>query len=210
MRRELPVVLTFIFGIVMILDYFVPIDLFNKLASEAQNWGIIISAFALGLGAANLMRIHSKQLADPKKSAFEKLNSAALMVGMWAFILIRIFLGDQHPAFNFMFTNIYSPMGSAMFAMLVFYIASAAYRAFRFRNIEAALLLLTGILVMFGNAPIGKQIWPQAPTVSTWVMKVPNVAGQRGIMISAAVGAISTSLRVLLGIERGYLGGTSQ
>jgi len=210
MRRELPVALTFIAGIVMILDYFVPIKFFNRLASEAQNWGIIISAFALGLGAANLMRIHSKRLTNPRQSALDKLNSAVLMAGMWAFVLIRIFLGKQHPAYDFMFTNIYSPMGSAMFAMLVFYIASAAYRAFRFRSIEATLLLITGILVMFGNAPIGRQMWSQAPVISTWVMKVVNVAGQRGIMISAAVGAISTSLRVLLGIERGYLGGAGQ
>jgi len=40
-----------------------------------------------------------------------------------------------------------------------------------------------------------------------WINGVPNLAGQRGIMICSAIGAISVSLRVLLGLERTYLGG---
>lgn len=35
-----------------------------------------------------------------------------------------------------------------------------------------------------------------------------NAAGQRAIMLGASVGLISVSLKILLGIERSYLGGT--
>ena len=37
-------------------------------------------------------------------------------------------------------------------------------------------------------------------------MNCPNAAAQRGIIIGAALGAACLSLRVILGIERTYLG----
>ncbi len=46
----------------------------------------------------------------------------------------------------------------------------------------------------------------QIPNMAIWIMNSPNLAGQRAIMIGIALGVISMSLRLLLGIERGYLG----
>jgi len=39
-----------------------------------------------------------------------------------------------------------------------------------------------------------------------WIMDVPNLAGQRAIMIGISLGVISMSLRIILGVERTYLG----
>jgi hypothetical protein len=39
-----------------------------------------------------------------------------------------------------------------------------------------------------------------------WIMDIPNGAAQSGIIIGAALGAGSMAIRVILGIERGYLG----
>jgi len=38
-------------------------------------------------------------------------------------------------------------------------------------------------------------------------MNIPNTAGQRAIMIGIALGIMSTSLRIILGIERTFVGG---
>ncbi len=45
------------------------------------------------------------------------------------------------------------------------------------------------------------------PNIASFIMKYPNTAGQRAIMICAGLGVIGSSLRIILGIERSYLGG---
>ena len=103
-------------------------------------------------------------------------------------------------------------MMSTMFAMLAFYIASAAFRAFRARNAEATLLLVTAVLVMLWRIPYGEAFFsainhnlPQ--WINTYIMGGVNVAVQRGIIIGSAMGAATISLRIMLGIERTYMGG---
>jgi hypothetical protein len=93
-----------------------------------------------------------------------------------------------------------------MFAMLAFFIASAAYRAFRARTMEATILLAVAVVVMMGRIPVGQLLWSGLPGLTEWIMNHPNLAVQRGIIIGAALGAASMSIRVILGIERTYLG----
>ncbi|MCL5039724.1 MAG: hypothetical protein M1299_07900, partial [Firmicutes bacterium] len=85
--------------------------------------------------------------------------------------------------------------------------ASASFRAFRARNVEATILLLAGVLVLLGRAPVGELISGFFPRGADWLMNVPNIAGNRAILIGAAIGTVATGLRLLLGIDRGYLGG---
>jgi hypothetical protein len=109
--------------------------------------------------------------------------------------------------------NFFNPLQAAMFSLLAFYIASAAFRSFRIRNIEATILLGAAIIVMLGRIPFGEMIlsWIPGgervmPSLTEWIMNTPNAAAQRGIIIGAALGAAALSLRVILGIERSYLG----
>ncbi|MCK4655598.1 MAG: hypothetical protein KAT85_01165, partial [candidate division Zixibacteria bacterium] len=102
--------------------------------------------------------------------------------------------------------NMNAPMMSTMFSMLAFFIASAAYRAFRARTLEATILLITATIVMLGRVPLGRAIFSYLPQVTDWIMNYPNLSVQRGIIIGAALGAASMSLRIILGIERTYLG----
>jgi hypothetical protein len=105
-----------------------------------------------------------------------------------------------------MYDYVFYPCNATMFALLAFFIASAAFRAFRARNAEAALLLGAAIIIMLGRAPIGRAISDMLPLISDWILDVPNNAGRRAIMMGAALGAIATGLRIILGLERSHLG----
>jgi len=85
-------------------------------------------------------------------------------------------------------------------------VVSAAFRAFRMRNVEATLLLGAAIIVMLAAAPIGAWISDDLVDLGQWILDIPNNAGRRAIMMGAAIGAIATSLRIVLGLERSHLG----
>ncbi len=114
--------------------------------------------------------------------------------------------GREGRVFVWVYDHVFDPCNSTMFALLAFFVASAAFRAFRARNAEAALLLGAAILVMLGRAPLGGAISDIFPTVSQWLIDIPNNGGRRAIMMGAAIGAVATGLRVIVGLERSHLG----
>jgi len=107
------------------------------------------------------------------------------------------------------------PLTSTMFALLAFYVASAAFRAFRAKNVGASLLLGTAFIILLGRTYAGTWLtaWlPPSlsgltiPGLSVTIMSVFTTAGNRAIMIGIALGIASTSIKLLLGIDRSYLG----
>ncbi len=114
--------------------------------------------------------------------------------------------GKEGRVFVWLYDHVFAPCNSTMFALLAFFVASAAFRAFRARNTEAALLLTAAIVMMLGRAPLGRALWDALPDIAQWLLDVPSNGGRRAIMMGAAVGAIATGLRVIVGLERSHLG----
>lgn len=122
---------------------------------------------------------------------------------------------EQGTPFWWMYLYILQPLMTSTFAMLAFYVASAAFRAFRAKNLEATLLLVTAFIVLLRSTPLGATLSGMLPpqlaflkldVMTAFIMKVPNTAGNRAIMIGIALGIAATSLKVLLGLDRSYLG----
>ncbi len=108
---------------------------------------------------------------------------------------------------TWLYDYIFVPMQATMFSLLAFYIASAAYRAFRARTVEATVLLATAIVLMIGRVPLGEALWSKFPQLTDWILSTPSMAAQRGVMMGIGLGMIATSLRIIFGIERTYMGG---
>ena len=203
--QGLMIVLTFIFAMIIMVDGFFDIPLIATASIEIQNWGTIIASLALGLAAVNLCRVHLRRIMLRRA---EWYNSVALLLVMIVQMVLGFMYGTTGEAYKFGFENIFNALGATMYALLSFWIASAAYRAFTARSLDSAILLVSATIVMLGNAPIGESIWIGFKTAKEWIMDVPNMAANRGIMLGSGVGAIALGLRILMGIERGHLGGT--
>jgi hypothetical protein len=234
MRTTLPVIVAFLSGFVMIVSFFFnPEKTFiGNLQDHVLQWVTIVGGFALVLGVFSIIRVNARVVARGGRDWFYKLATVVSVFAMAIPSMLPVstnsfggkifysvfpeswsvqFGTGPGSFYDWLFEYVDSPMMETMFAMLAFYIASAAYRAFRARNAEATLLLVTAVLVMFWRIPMGeamlRAISENIPEyINTYIMGGFNVAVQRGIIIGAALGIASMSLRVMLGIERTYMG----
>jgi hypothetical protein len=217
MKRTFPLILVFIFGILGIIPFIVPHPAVQGTDESIRNDLMrIIIAFALVLGLGSLLKVHFEKIK--RKSAnwqyswvllatFAVTSIIGLLGGVRGDLIIPTHVGNFHFDIQTIYMNVEVPLGATMFALLSFFMASASYRAFRARSMEATLLLAAAFIVMIGILPLGNQISPHIPSFAQWIMDVPNTAGKRGIAFGIALGSIATALKILLGIERSWLGG---
>ena len=156
----------------------------------------------------------------------DRVFQLATIVGLLSMIIFGIFWGTAPGTpFTWMFDYVYSPISATVFSLLAFYIASASFRAFRAKSSMATILLITAFIVMLGRIPVGEfltgggvintaassnvfvRTFMHIPHLTDWIMDVINAAGQRAVMIGAALGIVATAIKIILGIERSYLGG---
>lgn len=207
--KGIPLAIAFLTGIIIIVAFFIPHSPFGSFEEVSLRWYSIIAGFTMLLGVDSLMRLHISKI---KRKESNWIYSIILLAGFMLIVLFGVISTLRYgnafmtgSEFMYIYDNMIIPLQSTMFSLLAFFIASAAYRAFRARNFDATLLLITAIIVMLGRVPIAEMISPKIPLFTEWIMSVPQMAAKRGIIIGIALGGIGVSLRIILGIERSYL-----
>ena len=213
LRRTLPLIIAFALGSMAIALYYIPHSAAQNLERELARWDRIVAAFAFFFGIYSLLNLHWGHIRQRQAGWGYSLLVYLGFGLMLAFALYNDGAGPlasqvaESGPFVWMFDHVQVPADATMFSILAFFIASAAYRTFRARTPEAAILLVAAVVVMLGRVPIGALISDAIPQASQWLMAVPNLAAKRGILLGVSLGAIATSLRIIFGIERAYLGG---
>ena len=205
MRRQIPLAITLVGGVVMIIQYFIPHQISQEIYRGSLDWLMIIAGFTMVLGIGSLVIHHTDKLKHHREGWGYSLVTLAGLAVMSIVGLIWGMAGDK--PFMQIFIYAQNPIQATMFSLLAFFIASAAYRAFRARSFIATLLLLAAIIVMIGRVPIGAKIWPPIRVISNWLLDYPNMVAKRAIGLGVGLGMLSTALKIILGIERSYLGG---
>jgi hypothetical protein len=205
MRVFIPLLLSFLAGMFFLVQFFIPHQAIQATYEEFVVWLQIIFAFSIILGITSLLQRHWEKI---RRRQPDWQYSIITLVSFVVVLVLGIGWGKRPgSAFDWVFTSIMVPLDATMFSLLAFFMASAAYRTFRARTPEATLLLIAAVILMLGRVPLGEMIHRNFPTVCEWLMSVPTVAAKRAIMFGAALGAIATSIRIILGIERSHLGG---
>jgi hypothetical protein len=209
MKKSIPLAITLITGILIVVTFFIPHKPLGSMQQRLLIWYSIVLGFTLLLGIDSLLRSNFTKVFRRQQNWGYAIVLLAgfiftMAAGIYTFITTKSLL-TLGSSFMFIYTYFIIPLQATMFALLAFFIASSAYRAFRARTLEATLLLITAAIVMLGRVPVGAQIWSQFPFLQDWIMEIPQMAAKRGIFIGIALGTIAMSLRVILGLERNYL-----
>jgi phosphotransferase system glucose/maltose/N-acetylglucosamine-specific IIC component len=203
MQRSLPRIITFVCGMFLAVQYFIPHKNSEKLYETSLDWLIIVGVFAVVLGILSLVTVNVQKIrrkSQGYRHAWVLLAGLVFMIGAG----IATGTGQDGLFLRLGYNAILNPITATMFALLAFYIASAAYRAFRARSALATILLLSAIIVMLGRVPAGEVI-PGIPWLTDWLINVPNMAAKRAITIGVGLGGSATALKIVLGIEAPHL-----
>jgi hypothetical protein len=199
-----PLVVTFLTGAVLIAIFFIPHHRAQETQSVILEWADIVYTFALVLGSISLWAMHQKKVQQKGEGWIYSVVTLVALLGVTAFGVIQGV--EAGTVVGRIYNMVNAPLASTMFSLLAFFIASAAFRAFRARNVEATLLLVTAIVMMVGRVSVGEFVWKGFPPLTEWLLDVPNLAAKRAVAIGIGLGAISTALKIILGIDRSYLG----
>ena len=226
MKSTIPWLIAAVTGCVMIGAYFVPYA--QSWRDEAGIWFEILAAIAFVLGGVNLFAQHLQKISARRAGWGYSAVTLVSFLTMFIVGVLKVGVNSDRPdypwsgsyqsegsALWWLFEYIYNPLQATMFALLAFYVASAAFRAFRAKNTESTLLLVTAFIVLLAQTYAGTWLTAAVPDeysaltfpgLKAIVLGVFNTAGQRAIMIGIALGVAATSLKILLGVDRSYLG----
>ncbi len=239
MKRTIPLWIAAVTGFVLIASYFIPYA--QSWGEEAMIWFDILAAVAFVLGGGNLLKMHLQKISNRRAGwGFSIVTVAAFLITLYIGLTkMGVNPAEKFPewswsgdyleeggGFGWIYHYVYLPLAATMFSLLAFFIASAAFRAFRAKNTEAIILLGTAFIILFGRTYAG--IFVSQPIVdglasltgaeaesfmglrldrvTSSITSVFILAGNRAITIGIALGIVSLSLKVLMGVDRSYLG----
>lgn len=182
---------------------------------------IVVPSLAFALGLYSLASVHGKALRRRQRGWSSSLAFfvAAITIMVSAFLQHYLAKGSNWQSINFsifmaLFDGALKNLGATMFSLVAFYIVSAAYRSFRIKSAEAALMMAAAFVIMLALVPFGAMITNWLPThgwlqvlrlerIGSWILNFPNAAAQRGMLFGLGVGGLAMQMRLWLSLERG-------
>ncbi|MGI8924838.1 MAG: hypothetical protein ACR2HJ_12580 [Fimbriimonadales bacterium] len=195
---------------------------FNDWAATLSEFVPIVSAFGFGLGLISLVGVHGRKIGKGGEPA---IFSAIVLAALAAMLVVQLnffYRGKPETGIwsdlnQILFYRLQFPLGSTMFGLLAAYLTSAAYRAFRIRTLDAAILAGMAAFVILTQVPTGQflaslfapgavdggaRLDAYAVEGRNWALSIANDAVQRAVGFGAFVGAIAMAMRVWLSLDK--------
>ncbi len=190
-------------GVIVLLGYFIPLQVLDQIRLLLTDWGIVIAGTAVLVGILNLVAVQMEKIRTKQKNG---IYGVLLILSLIITFFLGLLVGPENPYMRVAVDAIIVPVEAALMAILAVTLIYASIRLFR-RRVElmtvifllTALLFLVAIVLMpFGFGPLSQIILDITGMFSR--------GGARGLLIGVALGTLLTGLRVLFGIDRPYGG----
>lgn len=191
-------------GILVLLGYF--FQGVENIRVELLSWAIILAAFAVLVGLANLFIVHVNKIRHKEKGS---VYSLLLIIALLGTFFTAVYLKPEHPTVVAIFTAVQLPVEASLMALLAVTLTYASFRLLRRRlNLFSVIFLITALLILFATAPL--PLFGDALglgiLIRPLIAQVVAASGARGILIGVALGTLVTGLRILFGADRPFGG----
>lgn len=190
-------------GLLVLIGYFVPVEPLGQFRLLLVQWATILAAVAILVGIFNLFGVHWQKIRTRQKNA---VYSILLVFALFATFVLGV-VGTDNPVLSFVLDTIIVPAEAVLMALLAVTLVYASARLLRRRvDVMSFIFLTFAILTLLLVTPLPFGKIPGADFVRGIIVNFFAIAGARGILIGVALGALTTGLRVLFGIDRPYGG----
>ncbi len=213
-KRLIAVLIAGVCGLIVLVDYSGSGGGFALVAATLIDWAAVITAVALLLGVFSVAGSHVGRL---RQRGTDWGYSLVLLLGMVAVLVAGIFFPlpgggggivlpgslAEVPIRTF-FRAVYEPLAASLLALMAFFSLSTALRALRRRSAEATVIIVVAALVLIAQLP-PVAVLPGVGLATQWLNDYVALAGARGLLLGASIGAFVAGIRVLLGFDTPYL-----
>jgi len=213
-KRLIATIIAGVAGLIVLIDFANSVPRIDELARLIVDWAALLAVLALLVGLLSVAAGHVMRVLGQRP---DWGYSLVLLVSMLLVILSGTVIGLAPGGYTLfpgslveqpirdLFSAFYQPLASSFLALLTFFSLSAALRALRRRTADALVILIVAGLVLVLVALPQVQDLPVLGASVQWVSEYVALAGARGLLIGAALGAVVAGIRVLLGFDQPYL-----
>ncbi|HWQ12856.1 MAG TPA: hypothetical protein VNL77_08650 [Roseiflexaceae bacterium] len=218
-KRLIATIVAGVAGLIVLIDFAGRVPSLDPLARTVVEWAALLAALALLVGLLSVAGGHVARVArrrpDWGYSLLLLLAMLAVIVsgtvaglaptpgGELGVVLFPSSLVEQ--PVRLLFEVLYQPLAASFLALLAFFSLSAALRALRRRSAEVAVIIVVASVSLVATALPQAEAVPLLGEGVRWVSDYLVLAGARGLLLGAALGAVIAGVRVLLGFDQPYL-----
>jgi hypothetical protein len=213
-KRLIATLIAGVAGLIVLIDFASPVRTIDILARLLVDWAAMVAALALLVGLLNVVGSHIMRVVRQRSDwGYSVVLLLAMLVVIVSGTLVGLVPGGyvlvpsnlvEQPVRD-LFRAFYQPLAASFLALLAFFGLSAALRSLRRRTTDALVIVVIAVVVLALAALPQLAALPMLGDSVRWLSDYVALAGARGLLLGAALGALVAGVRVLLGFDQPYL-----
>lgn len=205
--RVILITFVLVIGLFVLAGYFFQVPALIYIRTILLNLAVILSAFAILVGIANLISVHLKKIRRKQKGSVYSIILVISLVTTFLLGLAGHYIPFVQNWFSGAFNYIQLPVEATLMGILAITLTYACIRLLRRKlNLLTVIFLVTFLLILLGSASM--PFLGTVPGISNFLKPVVDrvfaTAGARGLLLGVGLGTLATGLRVLFGTDRPY------